>query len=287
MTELRGLIAATVTPFVSSVGPVDYEWLPAHLRLLQAGGVDGIAPLGTTGEGPSLGLIERQRLLEMVLAHRGDMFVMAGTGCSALSETIALSNYALEQGADALLVLPPFFFKDLDDAGLYDYYRALCDALPASARVVLYHIPKYSGVPISTNLVDQLLETNAQQLWGIKDSGGDAAHTAIYGGSDALVAQTLSDGGRGVISAIANLFPQMLRAVFEAHAHGDANAAQERLGRVRTLLKGYQAQAAIKAALPWVSDLPPTAVRAPLVALTDDELVALRTGLADLGEIAA
>lgn len=297
MTELSGLIAATITPFVSSVGPVDYEWIPAHMHWLAAAGVNGVAPMGTTGEGPSLGLNERQRLLELVLEHRNGLFVLAGTGCAALADTIALSNYALDEGADALLVLPPFYFKEVSEAGVYDYYRALCDALPSEARLVLYHIPKYSGVAITTGVIDNLLETSANQIFGIKDSSGDAAHTAmlvarypglaIYGGSDGLVADTLRSGGRGVVSAIANAFPQVVRGVLAAHAAGDAGTAQERLSKLRQVLKGYNAQASLKAAMPWVSDLPATAVRAPLQGLGDDEAVALRQALADLGEIAA
>jgi 4-hydroxy-tetrahydrodipicolinate synthase len=298
MAELSGLIAATLTPFVSSVGPVDYEWLPAHLRFLEQGGVEGIAPMGTTGEGPSLGLGERERMLDLIMEHRGGMFVMAGTGCASLADTIALSNYALERGVDALMVLPPFYYKNLSDAGVYDYFRAVCDALPQDAKIVLYHIPKYSGVPISQRVIDDLLETNASQIFGVKDSGGDAAHTAaliarypslaIYGGSDGLVARTLQDGGRGVISAIANAFPRLLRAVVDAHASGeDTAAAQERLLKVRELVKNYDAQASLKAVLPWVSELGPSFVRAPLANLGDDALVSLRQGLADLGEIAA
>jgi 4-hydroxy-tetrahydrodipicolinate synthase len=298
MPELSGLIAASLTPFVSSVGPVDYEWLPAHLRFLEAGGVEGIAPMGTTGEGPSLGFGERERLLDIVMQHRGSLFVMAGTGCASLADTIALSNYALERGADALMILPPFYYKNLSDAGVHDYYRAVCDALPPDARIVLYHIPKYSGVPITYRVVDDLLETNGSQIFGIKDSGGDPAHTAslihryphlaIYGGSDDYVARTLDLGGRGVISAIANTFPRLLRAIVDAQRAGEpTTGAQERVLRLRELIKNYDAQASLKAALPWLSDIPATCVRAPLSNLSDDELVALRQSLADLGEIVA
>ncbi len=105
------LFVASLTPFTSPTGGVDHEWIPRHLRWLESHGVDGVVPCGTTGEGPSLSVAERQAVIDTVLAHRGGLRVIPGTGCAALPDTIALTSYAIERGADAALVLPPFYFK--------------------------------------------------------------------------------------------------------------------------------------------------------------------------------
>jgi len=294
MGELSGVICATLTPFVSHVGPVDYEWIGPHLRYLEANGVAGIVPLGTTGESASLGLGERERVLDAVLAERGGLFVVAGTGGTALTETITFSRYALEQGADAILLLPPYYFKGLSDQGVLDYFRAVCDALPKDARVMLYHIPRNTGVAITPGVIDGLLQSHERQFFGIKDSGGDADHTAglissypqlqIYSGSDAQVASSLASGANGVISALANVFPQLVRTVYDAHTGGgDAATAQERLLSARTLVKNYATPPALKATLPWATDLPTTSVRAPLVNLTDEQAAGLKQELKAAG----
>ena len=296
MPDLKGVICATLTPFVSSTGPVDYDWIEPHLRFLEANGVQGVVPLGTTGEAASLGMGERERILDIVLERRGNLFVIAGTGGSALPETATLSRYALEQGADAVLVMPPFYYKDVADAGVLDYFRALCDSLPSDARVLLYHIPRNTGVPISPALIEGLLESHPRQFFGIKDSSGDAPHTAgliarypqlkIYSGSDAHLASALQSGASGVISALANVLPQLVRGVSHAHsAGGDVAAAQARVGTARALVKTYASPPALKAALPWLSDLPLTSVRAPLANLSDEQAVALKQGMAEAGLI--
>lgn len=289
MRELTGVICATLTPFVSDVGPVDYEWIPAHLRFLEQHGISGVLPLGTTGEGPSLSVSERQRVLEIVLQHRGNLFVIAGTGCAALTDTIALSRFALDQGADALLVMPPFYFKGTTDTGVLSYYRALCDALPDATRLLLYHIPQVTAVPITPAVIDGLLESHPEQVYGVKDSAGDAQHTAalirrypqlrIFSGSDLQIANSLAAGSAGAISALSNVWPDYVRAVYDAHHNdGDVAAAQARLAQVRRIIPN-PTPPALKAALPWRSDLPLTSVRVPLTNLSDTETARLQDAL--------
>lgn len=296
MQELTGVISAMLTPFVSNVGPVDYEWVPDYLRFLERGGLAGTLVLGTTGEGPSLGMAERERMIDLVVEHRGNLFVIAGTGCAALTETIALSRYALDRGAAAVLVMPPFYFKSPSEAGVLAYYRALCDALPADARVLLYHIPSVTGVPITPGVIEGLLASHAGQFYGIKDSSGDIAHTSglitrypqlqIYSGSDRQMQNALAAGGKGVITAMASTFPTLASAVFDAHTRGGAvTAAQERLTAVRALIDPLNTPSMLKAALPWTSGLPRTSARTPLVDLDADATAQLQAALLELGVI--
>jgi 4-hydroxy-tetrahydrodipicolinate synthase len=289
MQNISGVICATLTPFISDVGLVDYEWIPAHLRFLESHGIHGVLALGTTGEGPSLGLSERQRVLDLVLSHRGGLAVIAGTGCAALAETVTLSQYALDHGADAILVMPPFYFKNGRPEGVLNYYRALCDALPREARLLLYHIPAVTAVPITPLVIEGLLASHAHQFYGIKDSSGDIQHTMnliqrypqlqIFSGSDTQVANALTANAAGVISALSNVWPNLVRAVFDAHQHGrDVATPQARLAAVRALIPN-PTPPPLKAVLPWRSDLPRTSVRVPLTNLSDDETAQLRIAL--------
>lgn len=290
MNVLNGVVSAMVTPFVSDVGPVDYEWVPAYLRFLETKGMHGVVVLGTTGEGQSMGMGERERMLDTVMEARGELFVIACTGCPALTETIALSRYALERGAEALLVMPPYYIKGPSEAGVLNYFRALCDALPADARVLLYHIPQVTGVPITPLIIEGLLQSHPEQFYGMKDSTGNADHTLgliasypqlqIYSGSDHLVAQALAAGGAGCISALSSAFPFLVRAVYDAHQSGvGVEAAQARLSAVRRRLDPVNTPPALKAALPWTSGLPETSVRLPLLGLSDADAEQLRADI--------
>lgn len=287
MAEIRGIISAMLTPFTSDVGPVDYEWLPGYLQFLADGGLHGVLALGTTGEGPSMSVAERIRTLEIILKHRGELSVIAGTGCAALTDTIALSRAAIELGVDAILVMPPFYIKQPSETGILAYFRALCDALPAEARVMLYHIPQVTGVPITTTIIDGLLDSHPGQFFGLKDSSGDWEHSKmlidrypqlrIFTGSDRLIARALAGGAAGAITALSSAFPRLARAVFDAyHNGGDVSAAQARLSAVRDLIDPINTPPALKAALAWTSNLPETALRLPLMPLSNEEAAALR-----------
>jgi 4-hydroxy-tetrahydrodipicolinate synthase len=280
---------ALLTPFTSPSGPPDLAAIPPHLRWLEANGVDGIVPCGTTGEGPSLSLDERLAVIDTCLANRGNLSVMPGTGCANLPETIAATRYALEHGARAAMVLPPFFFKNLSDAGLLAYYRAVCDALPHGGKIVLYHIPPVSQIPITTGVIDGLLESHPEAIYGLKDSGGDGQYTTllvkrypsmqIFTGGAPLFTRALADGAAGGIFAIANLFPQVLRAIRDGGE--GAVAAQNRAASITTIFKDYGAVAALKALLPHLADLPATACRVPLVNLSDTATQELLAKLQD------
>ena len=147
---------------------------------------------------------------------------MVGSGCAALPETVELSNYALERGADALLIVPPFYFKDISDEGLLAYYESVLAELPAGARVFLYNIPKFSGVAISHALLDGLLQRFPDRLAGLKDTSGKLPtlqgylqrypSLSVFSGSDALAAEGHRLGAVGCISGVANVFPDLMGA---------------------------------------------------------------------------
>lgn len=295
MSDLQGLFAAAITPF-DAQGDFQPEWQAQHFSWLQQHGVEGVLVTGTNGEGPSLSYAERCAVIDAAVANRGGLQLLAGTGTSSLNETIALSRYALQAGVDAVLLLPPYYFRDADEAGLVAYFRAVCDALPADGRMLFYHIPRYTGVPISPGLISSLRESHPQQCYGLKDTGGDATATGamvrefpdlcVLGGSDHLVAANLRAGVRGQISGLANAVPDLLAALFRAFRAGEpVDPWQERLTAVQQLVKRYPVHAATKLIAAERMGLPPISVKPPLRNLTAAEQESLRSELATTLEL--
>ncbi len=296
--ELRGVYAAAVTPLTPAAEP-DLDALPALLDFLAQRGCHGALMLGTTGEGPSFSVAERAAIIGAALRHRAralpEFKILAGTGCANLADTIALTRSAFEQGADGAVVLPAFYYKGVSASGIADYYARLVAALPAHARVLIYHIPQVSGVGIPPESIERLRLSHPRQVWGMKDSQDDLAHTVsiaqrfagfgVFVGSDSIMTGALKAGAVGSITALANVTAPLNRAVWEAHARGaSAPEAQARLVRARQLMKGLNGPAAIKSALADLFDFPLWPVRAPLEMLPPAQRQALCEGLTELFE---
>ncbi len=291
MSDLRGVFAPIVTPFRPEDGEVDYPWIGRHVAYLRQHGCTGIIPCGTNGEAPSLSVAERQQVAAAAMTAAGDMPVIVGTGAAALPDAIALTRHAFALGAAAVLVMPPFYFKKPPEAGIVDWFRRLFDAaVPPGGRVLLYHIPQTTGVPISDGVLDMLLASHSEVVYGIKDSTGDPAQLAhfraaypelaYYAGNDHRVGEACAAGGAGSITAVANVFPDLVAAVQRAAwSNGDWRAPQARLSAARTLIESYPLQPATKVALAEVAGLPTTAVRPPQVELTPEQCAGLRAGL--------
>ncbi len=293
MSDLPRILPAAVTPFSEGGERLLLDWVPQHLAYLEHRGADGVLTLGTNGEGVSLSLQERREMIDTVLTHRGRLRVFAGTGCASLPETVELSRYAIERGADAVLIVPPFYFKEIAAEGLIAYYEAVLSALPPERKVVLYNIPDTSGVEISEELVDALIERVSERLLGIKDTSGRVERTrryierypqlAVYIGSDGTVGDAMAAGAAGAISAVANVFPDLVGWVLRAHdTGGDVAAAQAEVTRVRDTLNRFPSHSAIKHLLHLVAGLPLTYVRPPLRDLTPEEAKALAQQVQEL-----
>ena len=285
-SKLPRVVPAVVTAFSEGGRDLQLDFIPQHLAYLEHRGADGVLTLGTNGEGVSLSMEERKDVIDAVLTHRGRLSIFAGTGCAALPETVELSRYAIERGADAVLVVPPFYFKRIEPAGLIAYYGALLESLPAERKVILYNIPDVSGVEISDEVVDALVERFPERLLGIKDTSGDLERTrrfvkrypqlAVYNGNDDNTAGAVEAGVAGAISAAANVFPDLVAWVFRTHEKGgDMGEAQAELSAVKELIASYPSHSAIKHLLHQVAGLPLTHVRPPLRELTGEEAAEL------------
>ncbi|MBE0428845.1 MAG: dihydrodipicolinate synthase family protein [Thermoleophilia bacterium] len=291
MEGIGGVAVATITPFKSGGDEIDYGMIEKHLELIGREGAHGIVPAGTNGEFPSLTLDEKKKVLEVAAAARGNMYMIAGCGSCSLPEVLDLVSFAQDSGADAALVVPPFYFRDAGEDGIISFYRRVLSA--TSLPIVLYSIPMYSGLAISDRMIESLLDHG--NLSGIKDSGGDPARTReligrypqlkIFGGSDSLAGEAVAGGAAGLISGVANAFPGLIRDLWEARGgRGDAAAVGRKVSDVRKVLAAFPWVAATKAALE-LKGLPESHVRPPLLDLTGKQKEELKAALAELGVV--
>ncbi len=288
----RGLWCALLTP-IASDGSVDHARLVAHTRALLAQGVDGVAPFGTTGEGQSFSVDERRAGLDALLAGGiGGARIVAATGCAALPETVALTRHAVAAGCAAALVLPPFFWKGVPDDGLFAWYAALIEKVAdPRLKLMLYHLPQVSVVPLSVDVVGRLAAAFPGTVVGVKDSEGNWAHTAallarvpelaIVIGHEPHLPRLMRAGGAGTICGVANILPGLVRALLtpEAAAGDEARiAAFIDIAFRQPLMAGFKSMLADQRNDPgWL------AVRPPLTPLTDGQRTTLRAALARAG----
>ncbi len=276
MGELRGILPAMVTPF-SEDGSLNLGALEPYLEFQHSHGVDGVVVAGTNGEGTSLSVAERKSLLEAVININRDWTVVAGTGAAAITDAVDLVRHASAVGADAALVLPPFFYKSPSAAGISAFFRLVMDA--SDIPVMLYSIPQFSAIAITDEIIERV--SDHPRFAGMKDSAGEWNRTralieghrdlAVFSGSDDVLAQALCAGGVGAISGTANGFPDLVAAVKRAvDGGGDGIAAQARLDAAKSVLINYPVIACSKVVLHH-RGVPRMHVRPPLVNLTSEQ----------------
>jgi len=294
--RMAGVLAPVVTPFSADGGP-DVERFVRHCRWLLAEGV-GLAVFGTNSEGNSLGIDERIDLLDRLVASGVDPArMMPGTGTCALTDSVRLTAHAVKLGCGGTLALPPFYYKGVTDEGLYRSYSEIIERVgDARLRIYLYHIPPVSQVPISLALIERLLKTWPGIVAGVKDSSGDWNNSKavldryagegfdVFVGSESFLLANLRHGGRGCISATANVNPAAIHHLYGHWKDGDADAMQRALDRVRGTFQKYPMIPALKQAIAhWGRDPAWARVRPPLVGLTDAQSAALIADLVACG----
>ncbi|MES2072871.1 MAG: dihydrodipicolinate synthase family protein [Pseudomonadota bacterium] len=284
--KLTGVFAPVVTPFKADLSP-DFELYLQHCRWLQQQGA-GLAVFGTNSEANSLTTAERMGLLDRLVQH-GIVVgrTLPGTGCCALQDTVELSRHATAHGCAGVLMLPPFYYKGVSDDGLFDYYSEVIErvALP-ELRVYLYHIPAFSGVPISLTLIERLIKRYPQQVVGIKDSSGDWQNIAamldnfpdfsIFPASESFLTRALPLGAAGCISATINVNPAAISRLYAGWQGEGAAQQQQAVDSVRQIFQKYPMIAALKFAISHYSDRPSWQIqRPPLSALSLDQKTSL------------
>jgi 4-hydroxy-tetrahydrodipicolinate synthase len=292
--NIAGVIPAAVTPFTEQ-GPPDLQAFQQHLKTLALEGCHGALIMGTTGEGPSLGMTEREALLEAALALEGRHPILVGTGTPSLTDTIALTQKAYRLGAKAAVIVPPYYYRNVTTAGLLEYFRRILDdAVPNGQTLLLYHIPHVTGVSIRFDLLEALLTASTGRTLGIKDSSGDLEHVQslcrrfpdlhVFVGTDRLLLAGLEAGARGCITAGANVLASLAVRTHQAYTQGkidEAHRVQDQLTKARSVLERYQPFAAsLKALLAIRYGNSSWTPRVPLQPLQSDDLASL---VQDLG----
>lgn len=282
-----GVFSAACTPMRADLMP-DHVAFVEHCRHLLANGCDGVAMLGTTGEANSFSGAERKALLESaVTGGIAPDKLLPGTGVTALTETVDLTRHALSMGVTTVVMLPPFYYKGIGDDGLFASYAAIVERVAdPRLRVVLYHIPMFSAVPIPIPVIARLREAFPGVFVGLKDSSGDLANMkalvdafpgfAVLAGADPLLLPLLQAGGAGCITAASNLVSADLAVIYRHHADpAQADAVQAAHGRavaMRNRVSQFAQLASIKALLAERTGNPDWAtVRPPLLPLTEAE----------------
>src|SRR5256714_63185 len=232
--RIRGVLAPVVTPFKADLSP-DCERFIRHCQWLLSQDC-GLAVFRTNSEANSMAANERSTLLEGVVAAGIDPSrMMPGTGCCSIAETVELTTHAVRNGCAGVLMLPPFYYKDVSEEGLYRYFSEVVQRVgDTRLKIYLYHIPPVAIVGITPKLVERLLKTYPNAIAGMKDSSGDwnntktfldalAVRTAraartfdVFVGSESFLLANMRNGGAGTISATTNVNPAAIHELYVA-----------------------------------------------------------------------
>ena len=282
--RIRGVIAPLLTPF-NDDSSVATDLYVAHANYLFDQGCAGIVPFGTTGEALSVGIDERIAAVQALVDGGIDPARMIpGSGLSNVADSARLSRACLEMGCAAVLILPPFYYKAVSEAGLYRYFEQLIEAIGPDARTFLYHIPPIAVVGVPPALAARLHADFPKQIVGIKDSSGDWDNTRtlldidgliVYPGSELPLLDALELGAPGCITATANVNAAAIAEVIRAYERGDpatARTLHDDVKRFRLLLQDYAPIPAQKRLLAFLTgDARWANVRPPLTAMPKEQ----------------
>ncbi len=290
----KGSITALVTPFRN--GKVDEAAFSRFIEWQIAEGTHGLVPVGTTGESPTLDHDEHKRVIELaVVTAKKRVPVLAGTGSNSTDEAVELSQYAEEVGADAVLVVTPYYNKPSQE-GLYQHFKAINDAI--NIPIIIYNIPGRSVVDMSVATMARCYEL--KNIVGVKDATANLARPAqtraLLGpdfcqlsGEDATALGFMAHGGAGCISVASNVAPRLCAEFQKACMAGDfkkALALQDRLMPLHEILFIETNPAPVKYAVSRLG-FGTTDMRLPMVPLTEASRRAIDKVLSDLDLLSA
>lgn len=286
----HGALVALITPFHD--GQVDYQTLEELVEFQIESGSDGIVPVGTTGESPTLSYEEHKEVIKRVVdVVAGRIPVIAGTGSNSTAEAIELTEFAKKTGADASLQVCPYYNKPTQE-GFYQHFKAIAEEV--DIPLVLYNIPgRCGGTGLSIDTVERLAKV--ENIVAIKEATGSldfAAEIAqrteltILSGDDSLTLPIASVGGKGVISVVANVVPADVKAMTDLILEGDFVSARKWHRKLFPLAKSMLSLATnpipIKAAAAMLG-MASDELRLPMVPLDDSQKAKLHTMLKEYG----
>lgn len=285
MVEIKGIIAALQTPMNEDGSLNEAEMRKQINREIEAG-VDAVFCLGTNGEFYILSQEEKIRVMEIYVDEvKGRVPVYAGTGCISTAETIALSQKAKEIGVDVLSIITPYFAAISQDELIY-HYTAIAEAV--DLPIVVYNIPMRTGCTVEPATIAKLAQI--PNIVGVKDSSGKfelimgyidstkGMDFSVLSGNDALILDTLKNGGKGGITAISNILPEIMVSIYQRFLAGDlegAKAAQESIAPIRACFKYGNPNSIVKVATNLIGH-PVGPCRKPFGMVSDEAIAAIK-----------
>lgn len=281
--QIAGAYTALITPFNADATTVDYDRLKLNVKFQIDNGIDGVVPVGTTGESPTVSHDEHNKIITAVVEAAaeysgGKVQVIAGTGSNNTAEALKTTQHAKSVGADAALMVNPYYNKPTQE-GLYRHFMTIADTV--GLPIVLYNIPGRTNVTMAPDTVARLYKHD--MIIAIKEATGSLDMASeitsrcdipVISGDDSLTLPLMSIGGKGVISVLSNLLPAKVKALVTAGAANDLVAARALHHELFHLCKGLLTLSTnpipIKAAMK-MTGVDTGSVRLPLTELTDDE----------------
>ena len=287
--DFAGLNVATITPFKD--GQIDFDALQRQVEFQIAAGTTGLCPVGTTGESPTLSHPEHERVIAAVVeAAAGRIKVMAGTGSNSTEEAVHLTQWAARAGADAALVVAPYYNKPTQE-GMFQHYRIVAQSV--DIPICVYNIPGRTGKNIEPETIIRMAEvpniTMVKEATGSMDQASQilsATDLTVLSGDDSLTLPLMSMGARGVVSVVGNIVPKDMIALVAAFDAGDVVEARRWHHKLFPLCRDMLGLATnpipIKAAMKMLGR-DTGELRMPLTPLSADEEARLRATLANYG----
>lgn len=293
--KFSGVLSPVLTPFKKDLKP-DVNRLIQQCQWLLSQNVS-LAVFGTNSEANSLAVHEKISLLNsLVEAGINPDSMMPGTGCCSLTESIELTSQAINLGCKGALMLPPFYYKEVSDEGIFRNYSEIIQKIGSEKlKIYLYHIPQVSGVGLSINLIDRLVNEYPKVIVGIKDSSGDWENIKnildrqwddfrVFTGTEFILLKTMQAGGAGCISATANINPKAIYNLYKNWVSDQAEELQIKLNKIRNLMESYPMIPALKSVVAYYSKHKEwNIVRPPLVSLKKDSQEELLQKLSNFG----
>ena len=284
-----GAMVALITPFQDGI--IDFETLDELVDFQLENGIDGIVPVGTTGESPTLSHEEHKQVIERVVKTVGGKVpVIAGAGSNSTAEAIELAAFSKNVGADATLQVDPYYNKPTQE-GFYQHFKAIAEEV--DLPIVLYDIPGRCGAGMTPDTIVRLAEF--ENIVAIKDATGKMDHVSevatrcdltILSGDDSMTLPIASVGGKGVVSVVANIVPADVKAMTDLILEGDLVSARQWHNKLfalcRNLLSLSTNPIPIKAAISMLN-LASEELRLPMTPLDKDKKEVLRQTLETYG----
>jgi 4-hydroxy-tetrahydrodipicolinate synthase len=294
-STLPAVLSPVITPFKADGSP-DAPKLLKQCQWLEANGV-GQAIFGTNSEANSMSAPQKMSTLTALIeGGLNPDHLMPGTGATSIDATVNMTRHAVNHKCAGVLMLPPFYYKDVTDDGLFAYFSEVIQKVGSAAlQIYIYNIPPVTKINLSLSLLERLAKEYPKTVVGMKDSSGDWAYTEsvikllapsgfrVYAGSEVFLMRALRAGGVGCISATANVNPKAIADLAAHWRESNADERQAELDQVRGIFAKYQMIAGMKTAVAhYTKDPEWLRVRPPLMQLSADQQAQL---LAELNAI--